>query len=521
MFFKRYTSLKVLTAILLCFLPLHATETADTQTPDNKPATEGETVNDPLKGALDKAAEASKPQKCDLYLIRSLGFKGHEFAKDMKIDMCPDMEKSCCTRGDQLLIYKYWISDGEENQIANRFEKQRDVYFKLIEKLIEVHDRSQTIFSLVENDKVRRNCKILSQKLIKYDIKSVGPDLKDKFKNMHAFFETTYKGFYCSICDANNDKFLKTAGNQFVFDKQFCRDTIYNSLHPLLYIHIYFMKYLNLASQFLSGCDAQGNFKETIIPGIYRFATNPKTRKILKNCTLNVNEKGSWFSGCRKICEKFKFGEFSEFFEPNLDKFMKFNVFIQDNLTRLKNEANKKATPKEETKEGEAKKEDGGAKKADTVKVEQKVRVLTEKKPVEGESKEKEAEATPKDAVAEDIGEVDISKEIDESLKDQFGFRATFKTVIDSNINLQAFASRYKDEGMNPYETGKNTVIDESQLKTIQDEVLKEEMEDGITEDAGEVVAGTEGNEPPRLLLGVSLTQIGVIVSLLLTVMSK
>lgn len=518
MFFKRYTSLKVLTAILLCFLPLHATETAETQTPDNQPAAEGETVNDPLKGAQDKATEAPKPQKCDLYLMRSLGFKGHEFAKDMKMDMCPDIEKSCCTKGDQLLIYKNWVSRGQENQISSRFEKQRDVYFKLIEKLIEVHDRSQTIFSLVENDKVRRNCKILSEKLIKYDIKSVGPDLKDKFKNMHVFFETTYKGFYCSVCDANNDKFLKTAGNQFVFDKQFCRDTIYNSLHPLLYIHVYFMKYLNLASRFLSSCDAQGNFKETIIPGIYRFATDPKTRKILKNCTLNVNEKGSWFAGCRKICEKFKFAEFSEFFEPNLNKFMEFNVFIQDNLTRLNNEANKKATPKEKPKEGKAKKEGEGAEKADTLKVEQKVRVLTEN---EGENKEKEAEATQKDAVAEDIGEVDISKEIDVSLKDLFGYKAIFKTVIDSTIILQAFESRYKDKGINPYEVGKSTVIDESQLKAIQDEVLKEEMEEDITEDTGEVVANTEGNEPPRLLMGASLTQIGVIVSLLLTVMSK
>ena len=120
------------------------------------------------------------------------------------------------------------------------------------------------------------------------------------------------------------------------------------NFHFLLYLHANLMKYLNIVSQFLNGCDAKGNFKETIIAGVYRFAVEPRTFRTLKNCKLNVNEPNSWFSGCRKICEKFTFAKFNEFFEPHLDKFKKYNIFIQDNLQRMENEAKKTATPKKE-----------------------------------------------------------------------------------------------------------------------------------------------------------------------------
>ena len=527
-------------AILFCLVPLNAAETTET-TPaedENQANAEGGTSGNPLANpaALAKLAEANKPQKCDIYLMRSMGFQGHENAKEMKLDMCPDIEKSCCALKDQLLIYKYWMLEGEEAKIDERFKLQREIYEKLLDNLNNVYDRAQTVHSLVETDKVRRNCKILTRKILKYSIKDVGPQLKSKMNSMHEFFKTSYKGFYCSICDAKNDKFLKTAGNQFVMDRQFCRDIVSHSLHSLLYLHIYLMKYLNIVSQFLSGCDAKGNFKETIIAGVYRFAVEPKTFRVLKNCKLNVNEPNSWFSGCRKICEKFTFAKFSEFFEPHLDKFKKYNTFIQDNLQRLENEAKKAETPKKEQKAegGEENKPAENAEGGDTVKVEQKVRVLTEttpapanteNKPAEGQNAQPAAEGDPakKEATLEEMIEVDISKELDETLKDLFGHTAIFNTVIGSTINLQAFESRYKEKGMNPYETGKSTVINESQIKAIEDEVLKQEEEEAITEDSGatNTEAQTAETEAPRTLLRASLSQVGVIATLFLLFMTK
>ncbi len=52
------------------------------------------------------------------------------------------------------------------------------------------------------------NCKILSSRVINFDIKSLYDILRKNLKKAEDFFYDTYKGFYCTICNFENHKFF-------------------------------------------------------------------------------------------------------------------------------------------------------------------------------------------------------------------------------------------------------------------------------------------------------------------------
>ena len=83
-------------------------------------------------------------------------------------------------------------------------------------------------------------------------------------KKMDAFFYDTYKGFYCTICDAGSHKYFNLDKNEVVFSEKFCRDIIENTLTSLLFFHVHINKYANLVSKFLLSCDKKGDYQPNV-----------------------------------------------------------------------------------------------------------------------------------------------------------------------------------------------------------------------------------------------------------------
>ena len=47
------------------------------------------------------------------------------------------------------------------------------------------------------------NCMIMAKRLDHLQINVIGPKLNTALETMHDFFLKSYKGFYCTICDAD------------------------------------------------------------------------------------------------------------------------------------------------------------------------------------------------------------------------------------------------------------------------------------------------------------------------------
>lgn len=66
------------------------------------------------------------------------------------------------------------------------------------------------------------NCKILSDKIIKFKIREVIKVLLEDLREYERFFNFTYKGFYCSLCDAKSHRFIDLIEKKIIYGKSFC-----------------------------------------------------------------------------------------------------------------------------------------------------------------------------------------------------------------------------------------------------------------------------------------------------------
>ena len=53
------------------------------------------------------------------------------------------------------------------------------------------------------------NCKVIAQRIQSFEIDKLLPKIKQNLRKMEDFFYDSYKGFYCSICNYENHKFIE------------------------------------------------------------------------------------------------------------------------------------------------------------------------------------------------------------------------------------------------------------------------------------------------------------------------
>lgn len=401
----------------------------------------------------------SQDIKCAPGILPSLGLQGHEIAKEEKLEMCPMIQNSCCQKSDQLKIFENWISNEEGKNLKMRFDKNFDTYSKLLENLEEVIEKVSFIYSKLTGPK---NCKILSQKILQFKIKDISPKIKNSIRNMYEFLHDSYKGFYCTLCNADFQEFINVKKKKFIFAQHFCRNIIVNSLHVLLYFHVDMVKYLNLVSRFMTNCDLDGEFKYLEVDKNYLFTVSPEIKDNLYNCKSFRNHP-EWFAHCSNICYQFSPVDFTEFFEPHVFKINQYNRFLKLKLDEMRDKEKKEDAAFEKKKKSTKKKG----------------RILTEMKEIIN--------------IPETI--LDLSNYLEN--------REIFTLSIDPVVEIEDFEINYEKDGLNFYEIGKSTIIDSSIYDKIKIELEKElEMRatggapaEAAKEDAKEEDKGTDEGE--------------------------
>lgn len=160
---------------------------------------------------------------------------------------------------------------------------------------------------IIKKQKLKKigNCKLMSERLVSFDVPTYINQLKDLFQKTELFFKKTYQGFYCSLCDAEMHQFFDVNNKTLIYSEKFCRDIIEHNLPTLLYQHRNFIKLGNLVSQLLAGCDFNGMFNVNgLPPKEVVFKLNQETIKTLMKCDSFANHK-SWFSYCVDTCDFF------------------------------------------------------------------------------------------------------------------------------------------------------------------------------------------------------------------------
>lgn len=428
--------------------------------------------------------DTTNVRRCNRKIQQSMGMKGLYYPEKSKLDMCPTIDYTCCTVEDQLKIYEFWVTGKEEENLEARLEFHRKVYSELFTKSIEVYSRAKTVMELL-HDRSVSNCKVLARRIVNFRIDSLAPLLRTSIEHYHTFIKESYKGLYCSICDAENTKFIDISKSKFDINEEFCRDIIYNSLHVLIYLHSHFTKYLNLLSKFVTNCNYRGVYKRKTISGQYLFSTKADHHRMLGTCQKYRNDI-NWFDFCEPVCKQFSIVEFKDFFKPNVEKVRKYTRWIGNQLVK-----HRAAEAKDVLLNGDLIKARKNASKTKAVDGLEDFDIHSNKsrllqgdanckkddkqndndKKGDGQASgldDEEDEDTKKDR--DDILAEEQQK-FEEQLADAMMIKEkpeVFRSVAQSEIDYNSFHNRYGIEGLNIYSHGKTSQINENTYKSIK-----------------------------------------------------
>lgn len=420
--------------------------------------------------------------QCDIKIMQSLGLQGYKYPVTMSLEMCPTVKKSCCRLEDQLEIYKSWVIKNEEDNLEKRLQYHKSIYMELFKKTKDVLIRAKKTFELVEGHAVS-NCKILSRRILAYRVDKLMPILRDQMDHMHDFLTNSYKGLYCTACDANMTQYFKIKDKKIVFGEKYCREIINNNLVVLIYFHHHFNKYLNMVTRFVTQCDYMGTFKHKHQPANLTFHTKGSHYKMLHGCNQYRNQI-NWLDFCQPICQRFSIAEFRPFFAPKVENFRKYTRWLGKQLTKIDAAEARDLMIKSHRK---------NVKAAKQRKIKQMIekgldvkhlmdvngRVLSATNGNNGSSDKKDsnkdeyAETEHDESIKKEKGDLMLEEQqkFEEALADSLIIKEipkVFQSVSSSNIPYITFKSAIELDGLNFDEYGKVSQFNQSLYESIQ-----------------------------------------------------
>ena len=276
---------------------------------------------------------AQSTQGCNRDILQTYSLTGLDIPAIDKIEMCPSITRTCCLKQDQQILFTNFVHGGEYQGVVDFYGKVVGTYYGLMEKLVEVQDFAK----MVKGNIVKKiaNCKLLAERILNYEVSQVKEQVRQNLAKLQEFFQTTYSGFYCTICNFDNHKYFDSASQTVFFSEKFCRDIVENTLHTLLLFHVDIVKHANLVTKFVASCDFTGTYNlDAIPPSNYTFSVVNDNMQNLQACRDNRNKR-EWFSYCKDICTNFNLVTFAEYFQPNLKLIASYTNYLSTQLKTL------------------------------------------------------------------------------------------------------------------------------------------------------------------------------------------
>lgn len=270
---------------------------------------------------------------CNRDILQTFSLSGLDIPVIEQLEMCPSITRSCCLKQDQQIMYTNFIHGGEFQSVVDHYAKVVGVYNGLIEKLVDVQEFAKTVKDNIQ--KKVSNCKLLAERILNYEVSQVADQVRQNLQKLSEFFEKTYSGFYCTICNFDNHKYFDATTQTIFYSEKFCRDIVENTLPSLLMFHVDIIKHLNLVTKFVTSCDFIGIYNlDAVFPANYTFSVVMDVVQDLQSCRDNRNKR-EWFSYCKDICTNFKLTGYSEYFQPNFKLMASYTTFLSQTLNAL------------------------------------------------------------------------------------------------------------------------------------------------------------------------------------------
>lgn len=269
--------------------------------------------------------------KCHPTLLKAFGLSGPSNPSIISLDFCPLVTSSCCTLEDQNVIFNNWVTLKEGSNLDSKFQNFTDTINRFIKAAASV---TQSTFAMMSATAGRPNneCSLLGRRVLSYQIEDMVPFLNSMFETSFKFLKTSYKGFYCTICDAFEGVNIKLDKKEFVTSEEFCRDLVIGTLPAARYFHIHMLKYLRLMAKLLTVCNVKGLFTPTPNPAGVMPTIDTSNQEILDTCFHDRNHDDIWFKSCKPYCQQFNINTIGQFFKPDFNQLSTTLTYIESQI---------------------------------------------------------------------------------------------------------------------------------------------------------------------------------------------
>lgn len=288
---------------------------------------------------------ARNTKRCQPTLMQSYGLEGFMIAnRTYASGLCPTVKESCCSRQDYFNAFVSWEEGGVHGGVVDRVNFLNNTYNEYLTALSAAYNLIGNIGTRIQ---VNNNCKVLANAIKEFELNEVLGLLQAAVRQTYGYLSKNFESFYCGICDADNHPFFDLPRQRVVYSHKFTREWLRQTLPFLLYFHVHLAPLNNLIVDFVSSCDAYGNFTKTAVDeSLFRLHVDERTKRHLLNCRRD-RDSFAWFKSCLRVFRAISLTSITPFMTPNLRKMTSIASFIQGNIQILQNQVFSQLSPEE------------------------------------------------------------------------------------------------------------------------------------------------------------------------------
>lgn len=290
-----------------------------TPTPNIPANATSNTTNTTSSNTTNTTSPLIAPGKCHPKLLQAFSLSGPETPIKLTLDFCPLIINSCCTLPDQNQMFNNWVTLQESTNLDLKMQN----FTSLVSQFLQVAANVTKLVSIMMNSTTgmkNNECVLMGRRILTYQIEDSTPLLNIMFNQTYSFMQTSYKGFYCAICNADNGQYIQRDAKKILISENYCRNIVSQTLPSVMYLKLHIPKYMNLLTAFVSNCNMSITFNKTDLPsGIFNII-DPTLDTSLTTCFKQRNLNG-WLEPCLPICNAFQIGQVNPLFIPDFSSY--------------------------------------------------------------------------------------------------------------------------------------------------------------------------------------------------------
>lgn len=270
----------------------------------------------------------SRPLECDVSLLNHFQIASFRAPTPTQNSICPFAKSSCCDANAQMSIYLRWAKETERRYILKTFK----AFIKAFQKTFEVFKKVEELAQktrISTSSSPQSECHLLSSAVTNTTASALEAQVTASARKAFKFLYDSHKGMYCSLCDAELQKFVDRQKGTITMNYSFCSAFVGSSLNFYLFKNVHFVKIARLYAQYLQSCSVSGEYlKNRFVSSRILLSTQEKFANDLFLCRANAKTPEA-VKFCERVCLRFHPLKFDADLEGELGKLFSYLKFIR------------------------------------------------------------------------------------------------------------------------------------------------------------------------------------------------